>query len=305
MPNPTQRQIDAAHRQMVGELVDRRSIRSATVEAAFRTVPRHLFFPLPFDMATNPLATDFNQVSDPRLAYTDAAIRLKPEPPTVSLAPHAAADQLEHLEVAAGMRVLHVGTGVGYYTAVLAELVGERGTVVGVEYEGDLAERSAANLAREAYTNVTVREGDGALGVEEAAPFDRIWVSASAADLFPAWIEQLYDDGRLVVPLCQVGGLTAPGGGGLLSVLKSDGAIFGHISSASFCGLLRGRCAPTERDEADLADGLMRWFALEQFLRADLPIRIVMKPAATPVPAPASVEWFLETRNAFLWVEAN
>ena len=62
--------------------------------------------------------------------------------------------------------------------------------------------------------------------------------------------------------------------------------------------------APAGNQET-LADALQRWFALEEFLRTELPIRIVMKPADTATPHAASVPWLLETRNAIMWVEAN
>ena len=67
---------------------------------------------------------------------------------------------------------------------------------------------------------------------------------------------------------------------------------------------MQGALAPAGNQEA-LADALQRWFALEEFLRTELPIRIVMKPADAPVPQASSVPWFLETPNAVMWVEPN
>jgi SAM-dependent methyltransferase len=205
-----------------------------------------------------------------------------------------------------GMRVLHVGTGTGYYTAILAELAGESGSVVGVEYEEDLAELSANLLGRAGYTTVTVRQGDGTLGVPEAAPFDRIMISAGAGDISPAWISQLADEGRLVVPLCHAGpaGPTV-GGGAMLTVDKGGDTLSGHITDIAFSPPLKGVAAPTEEEGAPLADGLMRWFALSEFLRTSLCIRIVMRSEGREPPNAGSVPWYLETRSATMWVEPN
>src|SRR5262249_50661477 len=154
---------------------------------------------------------------------------------------------------------------------------GERGSVVGVEYEDDLAEMSAALLAQAAYTTVTIRQGDGALGVPEAAPFDRILVSAGSADVVPSWISQLADDGRLVFPLCHTSVLGPTiTSGVVLSVHKRDDRVFGEFLGPVMFIALQGACAPSGNQEA-LAEGLQRWFALEEFLRTSLPIRIALK----------------------------
>ncbi len=161
-------------------------------------------------------------------------------------------------------------------------------------------------MARDAYTTVTIRQGDGALGIPEAAPFERILVTRGVADIASAWIEQLGDDGRLVLPFCQVGApCSLVTGGAWLGVHKIDNTLFGRFSTLGFFVPLRGTLAPTEADSAVIADSLLRWFALEEFLRAELPIRIVMKPTDEWTPQPASVPWWLETRNAVMWVEPN
>lgn len=217
--------------------------------------------------------------------------------------PSAVAMQIEQLAPVEGMRVLHVGTGSGYYTAILAELVGERGSVVGVEYEADLVEMGAAFLARAGYTNVTVREGDGALGVPEAAPFDRVMVSAGVADVAPAWVAQLGEDGRLVIPFCHTSVLGPPITSGVLLTIHKDGnGLYGEFLGPVIFVALQGRFAPTIDDGA-LADALQRWFAIEEFLRVTLPIRIVMKSTGTNVTAPLGVFWKHETPNAVMWIE--
>lgn len=297
--------IAAARETMVSELLARRIIRTPAVERAFRTVPRHAYLPQPFLVSTNPLLREVIETNDPCRVYSDVLVIINREKNIDCGTPGVAATQIEQLAPAEGMRVLHIGTGSGYYTAILAELVGERGTVVGVEYEPDLVELSAAHLARDGYTNVTVREGDGAAGVPEAAPFDRILVSAGCADIAAAWVGQLGDDGRLVLPLCHASAIGHQVTSGvILTVHKLDERLSGEILGPVVFVAMQGALAPAGSQEA-LADALQRWFALEEFLRAELPIRIVMKPSDVAIPRPASVPWLLETPNACMWVEAN
>ncbi len=299
------RSIAAARKTMVDELVARRIIRTPAVERAFRSVPRHAFLPEPFVLPTNPLLTEVVETSDPCRVYADTLVMVKREKSINCGAPSVCAAQLEQLAPAEGMRVLHVGTGSGYYTAILAELVGERGTVVGIEYEPDLVEMSAAHLAGAGYTNVTVLEGDGAAGIPEAAPFDRILVSAGCADIASAWVAQLGDDGRLVFPLCHASVLGPHiTSGAMLTVQKVDTRLWAEFLGPVVFVAMQGMLQPAG-NQAPLADALQRWFALEEFLRTELPIRILMKPADAPVPQQSSVPWLLETANAFMWVETN
>ncbi len=116
--------------------------------------------------------------------------------------PRTVRAMLTLLDVHAGHRVLDVGSGSGWTTALLARLVGPSGSVLGVELEPDLAAWGAANLARQdvpwASIRPAVRE---VLGSPDEGPFDRILVSA-AADALPATlVEQLAEDGVLVLPV--------------------------------------------------------------------------------------------------------
>jgi len=97
-----------------------------------------------------------------------------------------------------GDRVLEVGTGCGYQAAVLSRLVR---TVYSIEYLPPLADEAAATLARLGYDNIHLRTGNGRAGWPEAAPFDGIIVTAGAADVPPALVEQLAPDACLVIPV--------------------------------------------------------------------------------------------------------
>jgi protein-L-isoaspartate(D-aspartate) O-methyltransferase len=101
-----------------------------------------------------------------------------------------------------GDKVLDIGTGSGYLAALAAEMVGPNGRVVTVELDPHLAREAHQRLERLGYTTrVTVRTGDGRLGVPSEAPFDRIVVSCATARLEPAWIAQLAPNGTIVAPL--------------------------------------------------------------------------------------------------------
>ena len=95
-------------------------------------------------------------------------------------------------------RVLEIGTGCGYQTAILAELAGD---VCSIELEPELSASATARLRRLGYRNVETRVGDGYLGWPERAPFDAIIVTASAPHVPPALVEQLRPGGRMILPV--------------------------------------------------------------------------------------------------------
>jgi protein-L-isoaspartate(D-aspartate) O-methyltransferase len=163
------------------------------------------------------------EVSDPRvLRAMDAVPREQFVPPELRDAayddralpiacgqtisqPAVVAYMTEQLRLTPGSRVLEIGTGSGYQTAILAEIVRE---VFSVERLAELAATAAARLARLGYANVRVRTGDGTRGWPEAAPFDAILVAAAAAVVPPALPAQLaVRGGRLIMP---VGGPNEP-----------------------------------------------------------------------------------------------
>lgn len=131
----------------------------------------------------------------------DAAYEDKPLPiglgQTISQ-PTLVARMTDSLHVHRLSRVLEVGTGCGYQTAILAELVSQ---VHSLELEPMLAADAKVRLHRLGYRNVDVRVGDGYLGLSERAPFDAIIVAASAPSIPPALVEQLRPGGRMVLPV--------------------------------------------------------------------------------------------------------
>jgi protein-L-isoaspartate(D-aspartate) O-methyltransferase len=112
--------------------------------------------------------------------------------------PYIVAAMLEHLALQATDRVLEVGTGSGYVTALLSLLCAE---VYSVERHAELAASAESTLHRLKYRNVKIRVGDGSQGWAEYAPFDAILVSAATPEMPPALFAQLCDGGRMMVPI--------------------------------------------------------------------------------------------------------
>ncbi|WIV66087.1 protein-L-isoaspartate(D-aspartate) O-methyltransferase [Natrialbaceae archaeon AArc-T1-2] len=156
-------------------------VRSSAVASAMRTVPRE----------------EFVRPADRERATRDVPLEIGEG--QVVTAPHLVADMTELLELAPGQRVLEVGTGSGYHAAVTAEIVGGD-HVYSIELRADLAEWARENLARAGYDDVTVVVGDGAQGLPEHAPYDRIYVTAAGEDVPQPLLEQLDEDGRMVAP---------------------------------------------------------------------------------------------------------
>lgn len=155
-------------------------IRDRRVLAAFRAVPRAGFVP--------PEAAAH--------AYVDAPIRIPHG--QVTTQPSLIAAMVAALELRGGERVLEVGTGLGFQTAILAMLARQ---VVSIERFAGLAAQARANLAAAGLDRVTVLVGDGTLGVPEHAPYQAIVVAAAAPRIPAPLIEQLAPGGRLVHPV--------------------------------------------------------------------------------------------------------
>ena len=180
---------EVARARLARALRDSGRTPSRAVQAAFASVPRHLFVP---DLA-------------PAAAYADDALVIKYDadglPVSSSSQPAMMAIMLEPLELEPGHRVLEIGTGSGYNAAVLAHIVGPGGSVTTIDIDPGLTARAWASLAAAGYSEVEVRCADGGFGDPGGAPFDRIIVTAGAWDIAPAWLDQLGPGGRLVLPL--------------------------------------------------------------------------------------------------------
>jgi protein-L-isoaspartate(D-aspartate) O-methyltransferase len=185
----TSAEPDAARARMASELRRHGHALSPLVQDAFATVPRHVFVP----------------EIGPAAAYRDEALVIKcgPDglPVSSSSQPAMMAIMLDQLGLRRGHRVLEIGTGSGYNAAVMSAVVGPDGEVVTVDIDPELVARARASLLAAGAEAVTVRCADGGYGDPDAAPYDRVIVTAGAWDIAPAWLDQLGPGGRLVLPL--------------------------------------------------------------------------------------------------------
>jgi len=172
--------FSAQRERMVETQIRARGVKDGQVLAAMGKVPRHVFVPQelrPFAYDDEPLPIGEGQtISQPYIvAYMSAALELNGDE-----------------------RVLEVGTGSGYQTAVLAEIARQ---VFTVELIGTLSEKARMLLQELGYSNIQFRVGDGSRGWEEQAPFEAIMVTAGAASVPRRLEEQLAPNGRMIIPV--------------------------------------------------------------------------------------------------------
>ena len=165
---------------MVERQLAARGIRASQILETMRAVPRHLF-------VEETLHSE---------AYDDCPLSIG-EGQTISQ-PYMVALMTELLDVGPEHSVLEIGTGSGYQTAILAELAAQ---VYTIERVTRLSERARHVLQQAHYHNIVYRVGDGTLGWPEYAPYDRIMVTAGAPAVPEALVEQMADNGKLVIPV--------------------------------------------------------------------------------------------------------
>jgi protein-L-isoaspartate(D-aspartate) O-methyltransferase len=191
----------ATARRVYAEMLrDRAQLKSAALVEAFATVPReHFLGPGPWQILHPPGVGAYAVTpdADPIHLYQDVLVAIDPARLLNNGAPSSLAFWCDALDLRRGERVVHVGCGLGYYTAVLAETVGTDGEVLGIEIDAELAARARTNLAY--LPQASVRQGDGS--TFEGAAGDAIFVNAGATFVSPCWLDRLAMGGRLLCPL--------------------------------------------------------------------------------------------------------
>ncbi len=170
----------AQQRKQLVEALYKMGVRDTRVLAAMASIPRERFIDESFQ----------------KLAYDDRALPINMGQ-TISQ-PLMVAIMTQALQLRGGERVLEVGTGSGYQTAILARLAGH---VYSVERYQQLAWQAATHLIQLGIENVSLFVGDGSLGWPDAAPYDRILVTAAAPEVPAQLLAQLAPEGRLVIPV--------------------------------------------------------------------------------------------------------
>ena len=168
------------------------------IEAAFAAVPREDFLgPGPWVIGRWIGGFVPTPSADPVYVYVDTVVPIVPERRLNNGQPSGHAKWIASAAISEGDHVVHVGTGTGYYTAIMAHLVGSSGRVTGIEIDRTLATRARVNLS--SFPHVHIIEGDGTVVPFEDA--DVIYVNAGVTRPADAWLDRLADRGRLILPL--------------------------------------------------------------------------------------------------------
>ena len=231
-------------------------IADARLADAFGEVPREAFLgpgPWPvYDVEQGRYVTTPD--ADPARIYTDDLVGILPSRHINNGQPSFHAGLLARASVREGEHAVHIGAGAGYYSAILAHLVGASGRVTAIELDRELATRAEANLAP--YGNARVLHGDGARVSFDTANI--IYVNAGVTHPADSWLDRLADGGRLVLPLT-ASGLLRPDDPpdmqqrGVVFLVERDGAAFNArwISSVAIFPCASSRDDASERALAD------------------------------------------------------
>jgi len=192
----------AAQRRFYAEEIQMAAnLRSPAIVDALAAVEREQFLPpgpwtirSEVDLQGGPRTTPD---ADPRHVYHNIAIAIDPSRNLFNGSPALLSMAIDSLAIEPGARVLHLGTGTGYYTAVMAHCVGPNGRVLGIEVDAGLAETSRRNLAGLPW--VEMRQGDGSSPPGE--PFDAVLINAGVTHPQDSWLEALTPGGRMIMPL--------------------------------------------------------------------------------------------------------
>jgi protein-L-isoaspartate(D-aspartate) O-methyltransferase len=220
--------------KLIAQCAELNAVLSSEVEAALRTVPRHLFAP------GVPLKT----------AYANDTVVTKRDEHGIAIstvsAPRIQAMMLEQAQLGPGMRVLEIGSG-GYNAALIAELVGTTGEITTVDIDPEVVDRARSCLVAAGYPQVNVVLADAEGGVPDHAPYDRVIVTVGAWDVPPTWSGQLAKGGQIVVPL-RMRGLTRS------IVFEREG---GHLVSRDYqlCGFVPMQGIGANRERLVLLHG--------------------------------------------------
>ena len=271
-------ELDLRRRFFAEEIEAVCKLRSPRLVEAFATVAREAFLaPGPWTVmadgdflmpsaAPGALRTRTTPDADPARVYHNITVALDPSRTLFNGQPGTLAVWIDALDLAAGGRVLHIGAGTGYYTAILAHCVGPSGRVVAFEVDGVLAADARANLASLPW--VDARHGDASNPVE--GPFHAILVNAGVTHPLTWWLDALADGGKMILPLTgTMPGMGTIGKGMVLLVTRRAAAFEARaltmVAIYSAIGL---------RDEAmnarlgkALMTGPMQWQAIKTIRR--------------------------------------
>jgi len=253
-----------AHRLFFAKLITANAgiAPGSELEAALASTPREQFVgPPPWRIFTR--SGYVESPDDPGLLYQDVVVSLGGEGPFNNGQPTLHAFCIAALDIKKGERVVHVGAGTGYYTTLLAKLVGETGVVDAYEVESEFARRATENLAKFPY--VTVHSRSGAEG--PLAACDVLYVNAGATEPLDVWLDALRPKGRLLFPMTP-----AEGVGAMLLITKQEDGGFAarFLLQVQFVPCMGARNETTAQRLSEAFRG-SGWNKVKSLRRGDVP----------------------------------
>jgi protein-L-isoaspartate(D-aspartate) O-methyltransferase len=248
--------------QMVSELKELGAITSIQVEKAFSKVLRHKFletFYLPGDLQQPIEHKPHNPNPEHlKLIYSNNSLITRTTdgfPSSSTSEPMLMARMLELLGLSPNLKVLEIGAGTGYNSALISEIIGDQNLVVSVDIQEDVITQTKRLLSEAGYPNINLVLRDGFYGVEEQAPYDRIIAAVGCFDISPHWVNQLSTSGLMILPLHH-GGWTP-----LLKVWRQEDTLKGKVVGISGFMPFKG----DEFADEPAPFGFMNSFPLEEF----------------------------------------
>jgi len=204
---------------------------------AFARVPREKFLgPGPWQIpqprisfTQNHVETTHVTIDDPRDLYHNVLVSIDRIRGLNNGQPGSLGGWINALALKPGDQVYHLGCGVGYYTAIMAEVVGPTGSIIATEVIPELAERARANLGD--YPTIAIHGSDASGGIFDPGPCDAILINAGVTHAQPIWLDRLNENGRMLIPLTFLPHPHAGGQGIMLKIERLNGAFAVKIVS--------------------------------------------------------------------------
>ena len=226
--------LDLRRRFFAEEIEAVSRLRSGALVEAFAAVPRERFLPPgPWTVlgetdltGVAPMKTRLTADADPARVHHNIGVAIDAARQLFNGQPATLGALIDALDLSTGQRVLHVGAGLGYYTAIMAHCVGPSGRVVAYEVDQALAAGAERNLSSMPW--VELRHGDASRGHDTPESFHAILINAGVTHPLPYWLDALAPDGRMILPLTTsmsaLGLAASPLGKGLVCLLTNEGA---------------------------------------------------------------------------------
>jgi len=244
------------HRRVYAETIAAAAgLTTPGLEEAFATVPREAFLPPgPWLVVGEGQKPQQTSDADPRRVYENVSVAIDPARQLFNGAPAFLARLIDLLALRPGGRVLHVGAGTGYYSAIMAHVVGSSGSVAAVEVDEPLAAVARANLAALPSVHVECADGSRVNG-----PFDAVLVNAGVTHPHETWLDALAPGGRMILPLTvNMPGMGTLGKGVIVVIGRSeDGSAF-TADVTSFVAIYSAIGLRDESIETSLGQALRR-----------------------------------------------